>query len=216
MNPTEAPQRCRLVLIAPRGAEPQRILSAMDGGDVASLILPQWDTDDDAFQRYVEAIVPGAQQAGLAVMVAGDPRIASRCRADGIHFEGSKQALADIIEKHQSKLMVGTGGATTRDDALELGEVQPDYMFFGKFGYDNKPEPHARNLKLGEWWAEMVQIPAIVMAGSELAGLTPVAAAGVDFAALSAAVFDGGVDPAEAVARANAILDEDAPRFDED
>ncbi|MEO3389175.1 thiamine phosphate synthase [Mesorhizobium sp. CAU 1741] len=214
MNPTEAPDRCRIVLIAPPREEPKRILSAFEGGDVASLILPQWEADDDEFQSYAEAIIPGAQAAGLAVMIAGDPRIAARCRADGIHFEGSKQALAEIVEKHQAKLMVGTGGATTRDDALELGEVQPDYMFFGKFGYDNKPEPHPRNLKLGEWWGEMVRIPCIVMAGSDLAGLAAVAETGVDFVALSAAVFGDGIDPAQAVARANELLDQ-APRFDE-
>ena len=46
-------------------------------------------------------------------------------------------------------MMVGAGGAKTRDDALELGEVRPDYIFFGRFGYDNKPEPHPRNLSLG-------------------------------------------------------------------
>ena len=37
---------------------------------------------------------------------------------------------------------------------------------------------------------------------------------GVDFVALCAAVFADGVDPKEAVARANAVLDETAPRFE--
>lgn len=215
MNPTEPPSRCRLVLIAPPHAEPGRVVAALGGGDVASLILPGWEMDEDVFQSHAEAIVPAAQEHGVAVMIAGDPRIAMRSHADGLHFEGAKSDLEDLISRHQSKLMIGTGGATTRDDALELGEARPDYIFFGRFGYDNKPEPHPRNLKLGAWWAEMVQVPCIVLAGSTLESLEEVAATGVDFAAVSAAVFGEGTDPADMVARANALLDSRAPRFED-
>ena len=215
IHPTETPARCRLVLIAPKDATPQALAAALSGGDVASLILPAWDMDEGAFQRHAEAVVPGAQGAGVAVMIAGDARIAMRARADGVHFEGGKQELADIVGKHQAKLMVGAGGATSRDDALELGETRPDYIFFGRFGYDLKPEPHPRNLKLGRWWAEMVALPCIVLGGAEISSVAEVAATGADFVALSAAVFAPGVDPAAAVAQANALLDAEAPRFED-
>ncbi len=111
-------------------------------------------------------------------------------------------------------MIVGAGGATTRDDALELGEMQPDYIFFGRFGFDNKPEPHRRNLSLGAWWADVVEIPCIVLGGSELASVETVAATGVEFVALSSAVFGEGVDPRQAVREANAILDRTAPRLE--
>lgn len=213
MNPQDAPDRCRIVLIAPPGAGPARLVPAFAGGDVASLILPAWDLDDAAFQRHAEAVVPEAQAHGVAVMIAGDPRIAMRARADGLHVEGSRAQLDDAVARHQARLMVGAGSATTRDEALGLGEARPDYMFFGRFGYDNKPEPHPRNLRLGQWWAEMVQIPCIVLAGSDIASVVAVAATGAEFAALSSAVFAEGVEPAEAVARANALLDAQAPRL---
>ena len=214
MNPNQAPNRCRLVLIAPTQSTPERVLSALSSGDVASLILPQGDMDDASFQIFAEKIVPAAQEKGIAVIMAGEPRIAARVHADGIHMEGSKTVVGELIEKHQAKMMVGTGGVTTRDDALELGELQPDYIFFGRFDYDNKPEPHPRNLKLGGWWSEMVEIPCIVLAGSAIESVVDVAAAGVDFVAVSAAVYGEGIDPAAAVARANALLDEQAPQFE--
>ena len=214
MNPSEIPNRCRLVLIAPENAAPARILAAVEGGDVASLILPQWNLDDASFQKLAEDVVPAAQAPGVAVVIAGDARIAMRSSADGLHVEGSKADLEDVIARHQSKLMIGTGGATTRDDALELGELRPDYIFFGRFGCDTKPEPHPRNLKLGQWWAEMVALPCIVMAGSDLTGVADVADTGADFVAVSQAVFAEPGDPAEAVRRANALLEERAPRFE--
>jgi thiamine-phosphate pyrophosphorylase len=216
MNPADTPNRCRIVLIAPREADPSRLLSALEGGDVASLILPAWDRDNDAFQQFAEAVVPHAQAQGTAVMIAGeDARVAMRVQADGIHFDGRRADLDELIEKHQSKMMIGAGGAASRDEALDLGEARPDYIFFGRFGYDLKPGPHPRNLKLGQWWSEMVQLPCIVAAGAELDSAADVAATGADFVALSTAVYAGDADPADAVRRANAILDERAPRLGE-
>ena len=215
MNEATPPNRCRIVLIAPPGVSAQSIAAAFEGGDVASLILPENGMDEASFQALAEEIVPVAQAAGVAVIIAGDTRIAGRVQADGIHVEVGKAELAETIGHFQAKMMVGTGGAKTRDDALELGELRPDYIFFGRFGYDNKPEPHPRNLSLGQFWADVIQIPCIVMAGSDLASVTAVAATGAEFVALSSAVFAEGGDPKTAVAAANALLDETAPRFED-
>ncbi|RST88233.1 thiamine phosphate synthase [Aquibium carbonis] len=215
----QSPNRCRLVLIAPDVAEPSVLVrlieTALSGGDVASVILPQFGLDDATFQKLAESVVPVIQARGAAVMIAGDTRVAARVKADGVHVEGKPPVLADAIDRLQDKMMVGAGGAKTRDDALDLGELRPDYMFFGRFGYDNTPAPHHRNLTLGAWWAEMIEVPCIVMAGSELASVAEVASTGVEFVAVSAAVF-GAEDPAAAVAEANRLLDEAIPVVEED
>ncbi|HMM64247.1 MAG TPA: thiamine phosphate synthase [Mesorhizobium sp.] len=213
MNQTPAPNRCRIVLIASPRMPAERVAAALSGGDVASLILTADGADEAAFQAFAERVAPGAQAAGVAVVIDGDSRIAGRIHADGLHVEAGKDELAEAIERHQARMMVGAGGAKTRDEALELGEERPDYMFFGRFGYDTKPEPHARNLALGAWWAEMIEIPCIVMAGSDLASVEAVAATGAEFVALSAAIFAEGADAKAAVAEANARLDRAAPRF---
>ena len=217
MNATNPPNRCRIVLIAPpsgfAGDFDRRLADALAGGDVASILLPAYDLDDQAFQAIAERVVPVAQDKGVAAVVAGDSRIAGRVHADGIHVEGRKEQLADAIDRMQDKMMVGAGGAKTRDDALALGEERPDYLFFGRFGYDNTPAPHPRNLNLGRWWAEMIEIPCIVLGGSEVGSVEAVATTGAEFVALSSAVFADGVDAAAAIGRANELLDQTAPRF---
>lgn len=215
MDHTMPPSRCRVVLIAPPGIAAASVRSALDGGDVASLILPQYAAAEAAFQAHAEQIVPAAQEKGIAVIIAGDTRIAGRVKADGMHVETNKAELQEAVESFQARMMVGCGGAKTRDEALELGETQPDYIFFGRFGYDTKPEPHSRNLALGRWWAEMIEIPSIVLAGSDIASVEAVAATGCEFVALSSAVFGEGIDPRAAVAAANDLLDQTAPRFED-
>jgi thiamine-phosphate pyrophosphorylase len=215
----KTPDRCRLVLIAPEVADPmaleRMIEAALSGGDVASVIVPQYGLDDAAFQKLAESLVPMIQAKGAAAMIAGDTRVAARVKADGVHVEGKPPVLADAIDRLQDKMMVGAGGAKTRDDALDLGELRPDYIFFGRFGYDNTPAPHHRNLTLGTWWAEMIEVPCIVMSGSDIGSVGEVARTGVEFVAVSAAVF-GAEDPAAAVAEANRLLDEASPVLEVD
>lgn len=215
--PDETPKRCRLVLVAPSGAAPDvlsaQLARAIEGGDVASLIVPQFDLDEGSFQKLAGAVAPVAQQASVAVVLAGDSRVAGRIGADGVHIDGGPSQVSEAVSRWAGKLIVGAGGASTRDQALALGEAQPDYVFFGRFGMDTHPEPHRRNLSLGLWWAEMIEVPCIVLGGSDPASVEAVAATGAEFVALSSAVFGEGVDPEAAVARANAVLDASAPRF---
>ena len=165
MTDTPPPNRCRLILIAPLDERADtfgpRLLEAVAGGDVASLIIPA-RPDEGSFQDFAAPIVRIAQEAGLAAIVADDTRIAGRVGADGIHLQTKPDGIREAVERSRGKMIVGAGGATTRDDALDLGEAQPDYIFFGRFGFDNKPEPHKRNLALGAWWAEVVEVPCVV------------------------------------------------------
>lgn len=209
--------RCRLVLIVPQGEDAglqaKALEDALRGGDVASVIIPQYALDDDSFQKRAEVLVPIVQAAGAAALVAGDSRVAGRVKADGLHVVGGLEPLAEAVEKFTPKLIVGGGNADDRHKALEQGEANPDYIFFGKLEGDIKSEPHPKNVALGEWWASMIEIPAIVMGGSDVASVVAVAESGVEFVALRQAVFGHAGGAAQAVAEANALLDEKAPRF---
>jgi thiamine-phosphate pyrophosphorylase len=209
--------RCRLVLIVPDIADPavraETVANALRGGDVASVIIPQYGLDDSEFQKHAELLVPVIQEAGAAALIVDNSRVAGRVKADGLHISGNAEALAEAVEKHAPKLIVGGGNAMDRHHALEMGEPQPDYIFFGKLEGDIKPEAHSKNVALGEWWSAMIEIPAIVMGGTDPSSAVVVAEAGVEFVALGKAVFEDPANAATIVARVNAELDEKAPRF---
>ncbi|MFB2550328.1 thiamine phosphate synthase [Ensifer soli] len=215
---TQTENRCRLVLVAPEIADAAQragvVADALRGGDVASVIVPQYGLAADAFQRHAEALVPVIQAAGAAALIDGDTRIAGRAKADGLHIAGTAEAIGEAVEKHAPRLIVGAGNVTSRHQALEIGDAGPDYVFFGRTDGDVKPEAHPKMLELAEWWASMIELPCIAMGGTDVQSVVSVAATGAEFVALRLAVF---ADPAEAalkVAEANALLDEKAPRFD--
>ncbi|WEZ82568.1 thiamine phosphate synthase [Rhizobium sp. 32-5/1] len=216
---SQTDNRCRLVLVVPDIAdiaERTKVLGdALRGGDVASVIVPQYGLDDQTFQKHAEALVPLIQNAGAAALLAGDTRVAGRAKADGLHIEGNAEALAEAMEKFSPKLIVGGGNANDRHHALEVGEARPDYIFFGKVEGDIKPEAHPKNLALAEWWASMIEIPCIVMGGTDPESALAVAETGAEFVALRLAVFGDAAQAASVVANVNALLDEKAPRFED-
>lgn len=204
--------RPRLVLITTplSDADAEAALrAALGGGDVASVIIDPAGRDDAAFQRFAEMLVPMIQEAGAAAIVVDDTRCAGRVGADGIHLTGGDiEALAEAIERFAPKLIVGGSGFETRHDALDAGEKLPDYLFFGRLGADVAEEAHEKNLEMAEWWAEIVEVPCIVLAGSSIDSVAEAAATGAEFVALSAAVFADPAVAGAAVARANAIFDD--------
>jgi thiamine-phosphate pyrophosphorylase len=214
---TKREERCRLVLIVPDGDDAElakKLEEALGAGDVASVILPQYGADDGLFQKRAELLVPIVQASGAAALIAGDSRVAGRVKADGLHLVAKAEELAETIEKFSPKMIVGAGGAADRHAALDLGEARPDYIFFGKLDGDIKPEAHPKNLALAEWWASMIEIPCVTMAGTDIESALPVAETGAEFVAFHGGVFGNPDGPAEAVRRINALLDEKAPRFE--
>lgn len=212
MNPNNTPKRCRIILTLDtgRGILEDMLGKIIKAGDIASIILYSQDDNSALFQKNAAELVAMIQDHGIAAIIAEDSRIAGRLKADGLHVEGKSEGLRDALTRKNGAMMMGCGNLRDRHTAMEIGELEPDYVMFGKLGADKKPEPHPRNLKLGEWWSSMVEIPCIVQAGSDIKSVVHVAETGADFVALEEAVF-GAEDMVQALAHANHLLDTYTP-----
>ena len=206
MPEADAP-RSRLCLVTPHDIDPEdlarRVDDALAGGDVASLII---DGEGERLQRVAEALAPRAQARGVAAIVRNDTRIAGRAKADGVHVDTGPADLAAAAEKLRPKLIVGAAGFKTRHDAMVAGEANPDYLFFGRLDGDTTDGIFAKALDLAAWWSSLFVIPAIVMGGRSLASVEEAARNGIEFVALSRAVFEDPRGPAAAVEEANRRL----------
>ncbi len=187
--------------------------TALGAGDVASAILAQDDLDAAAYLRHCNQIVPIIQQRGVAALVCNDTQALGRSGADGILFQQPEQDCRDLVARFSPQKIVGFGGSFNRHRALELGEANPDFLYFGKPDGDIRPEPHPKNLAIASWWSELVEIPCAVMGGSSIESVIECAESGAEFVVLGLAVFANTDGPGEAVRRANEMLDEHAPKF---
>jgi thiamine-phosphate pyrophosphorylase len=195
---------CRLCLVAPEIVDaatfPGQLTAALKGGDVAALILTSPD------EQLAKALVRIAQDREVAALVLDDTRLAGRAHADGIHIETGMGDLKIALEKLRGRSIVGAGGLKSRHEAMTAGEVEPDYLFFGRLVGDNAPAIFPKALDLARWWSGLFEIPAMVMGGSDLASVTEAAAAGIEFVALRSAVWEHPEGPSAAVAEANRLI----------
>lgn len=197
---------CRLCLVVPSDGAADAVAEALAGGDVASVIIPADVADPDRSQRVAEMLVPVIQAGGAAALVHNDTRLAGRTGADGVHIDTGITDIATAAAKLRPKLIVGAGGLRTRHDAMTAGEADPDYVFFGRLDGDTDPDPFAKALELAAWWSSLMTIPAVVMGGHTVDSVRLVAEAGIEFVALSRAVWEHAKGPGAAVAEANALL----------
>jgi thiamine-phosphate pyrophosphorylase len=201
-NPADI--RCRLCLVTPPAYDAEafapQLANALAGGDVASLIITADGKDPNALQRAAELLVPIAEARGVAALIHNDTRIAARAKADGVHIDTGSEDLAAALEAFRNKKIVGAGNAHSRHDALELADLEPDYLFFGRLDGDTADGIFPAALDLAAWWSSVTIIPAIVMGGRKLASVDEAGANGIEFVALSSAVWDNPRGTSAAVA----------------
>jgi len=175
---------------------------------VAALILYDRDGDEMRLQRRASILVPLLQAQGVAVLIAGDARIAVRVGADGIHCEDGFQ----LEGEHDNKpaMMIGYGNIKDRHRAMELGEAGADYIMFGKLDADNEAAPHPRNLRLAAWWSPLMEVPCIVQAGSDHEMIDKAIETGCEFIAIEEMIFSCP-DPRALLIKISQRLDNDVP-----
>jgi len=175
----------RLYLITPALAEASafrpRFESALALGDVASALV-RLAPGADA-KRVVAPLLEIATGLDVALLIEDDPRLAARLGVDGVHV--AFDAVADAVESFRGQRIVGAGGIGLRDDAMAAGEAAADYVMFGE-GEGAKPEA---TLDRVDWWAPIFETPCVAYA-ARLEEIAALSAAGADFVALGAAVWD--------------------------
>jgi thiamine-phosphate pyrophosphorylase len=199
----------RLFLVTPPRLEPESFVddlaAALAGGDVAAVLIAV-ETGERDLETVAKALVPAIQAAGAAALVENSTRIAGHAKADGVHIGTTLDDLRLAADSFRPERIVGAGSLTTRHAAMEAGELGVDYVFFGRPKGDTHADPHPQALDLAEWWADLMSVPAVVMAGHNIESLAEAAATGASFVAANRAVWEHPEGPGAAVARATALL----------
>ncbi|MBZ8133065.1 thiamine phosphate synthase [Afifella sp. IM 167] len=199
----------RIFLVAPSGVGPEecaRLVADALAGAPASAVLVTASQGEPETEARARAIVPVVQAAGAAAIVENFTRAAGHAGADGVHISSGFPDLKAAAESFRPNRIVGAGKLRSRHAAMEAGELDLDYLFFGEPEGDTHSAPYHKAVALAEWWAELMEIPAVIMAGADLATLSEAAASGAEFIALRRAIWEAPEGPQAAMRRAAEIL----------
>ena len=201
---------CRLYLISPPKLSAANFLGplqeALGGGDVASFQLRLKDVSDDEIRRATDMLRPAVQAAGTAFILNDRPDLAAELGCDGAHV-GQEDASYDQARAALPNGIVGVTCHDSRHLGMEAAEAGADYVAFGAFFPTRTKEPRTQaDIELLRWWGEMMVVPCVAIGGITVQNAPALVAAGADFLAVSAGVWEHCDGPREAVRQFNALF----------
>jgi len=201
---------CRLYLISPPKLSAANFLGplqeALAGGDVASFQLRLKDVSDDEIRRATDTLRPVVQAAGTAFILNDRPDLAAELGCDGVHV-GQEDASYDQARAALPNGIVGVTCHDSRHLAMDAAEAGADYVAFGAFFPTRTKEPKTQaDIELLRWWGEMMVVPCVAIGGITVQNAPALVAAGADFLAVSAGVWEHGDGPREAVRQFNILF----------
>jgi thiamine-phosphate pyrophosphorylase len=201
---------CRLYLVSPPRIAPTDfsgvLKDALKGGDVASLQLRLKHVSDDEIRRAADLLRPIVQAAGAAFILNDRPDLAAELGCDGVHIGQEDASYAQA----RAALPGGIVGVTCHDSrhlAMDAGEAGADYVAFGAFFPTQTKAPKTvADIELLRWWAEAMVVPVVAIGGITVANAPALIAAGADFLAVAAGVWEHAGGPEAAVREFNALF----------
>ncbi len=144
-------------------------------------------------------IVPKLQEAGIAVIINDNPRIAKDLHADGVHLGQEDGDINEARKLLGKDTIIGATCHNSKHLGMEAAEAGADYVAFGAFyPTQTKEVIHHAEIEILEWWQDIMEIPCVAIGGINIDNALPIINAGADFIAISSGVwnYEGGIKAA--------------------
>jgi thiamine-phosphate pyrophosphorylase len=165
------------------------------------------EADDDSVCRAIDALRPQAQRRGIAFLLNDRPDLAFETGCDGAHIGQTDMPYAEARAALGPDRIIGVTCHDSRHLAMEAAEAGADYVAFGAFyPTGTKVAPSRAEIDLLSWWSELMEVPCVAIGGITIDNAPPLIAAGADFLAVSAGVWNHPDGPAAAVAGFNRLF----------
>jgi thiamine-phosphate pyrophosphorylase len=194
---------CQLYLISPPTIDARfvdRLAAAFDGGSVAAFQLRVKGMIEHDLARLAEPIQKLCADRDVAFIVNDSVSLAKRLGADGVHLGQEDGDAREAREILGPSVQIGVTCHDSRHLAMEAGEAGADYVAFGAFyPTETKETKHRPEPSILSWWTTLFELPCVAIGGITPVNAPPLVAAGADFLAVSAAVWNAADGPEAAV-----------------
>ncbi len=195
---------CRLYLITPPRIELRSFYGALEealsNGNVSCLQLRLKDVEDDIIIGAAEMLMPLAREHDVAFLINDRPDLAASIGADGVHIGQDDASYEEARATMGDDAIIGMTCHDSRHLAMVAGEKGADYVAFGAFFPTATKQASTRATPdLIRWWSDTTIVQCVAIGGITADNCGPVVAAGSDFLAVSAGVWDHPDGPGAAV-----------------
>jgi len=207
-----SPPACRLYLITPPRLEDPagfapRLEAALSAGDVAAVQVRLKDASEAEITEAIRVLGPVARAHDAALILNDDPALAARLDCDGVHVGQSDSPYAQARRLMGRDRIVGVTCHDSRHLAMEAAEQGADYVAFGAFFPTSTKDVATRaEPEILSVWQETMETPCVAIGGITADTARGLAAAGADFLAVSAGVWNHPGGEAAAVREFNSAI----------
>lgn len=135
--------------------------------------------------------MPIAEARDVAVLINDRPDLALELGADGTHIGQDDMSFAKARALLGPDRIIGVTCHASRHLAMEAGEAGADYVAFGAFFPTRTKDAKAGAApEILEWWSALFEIPCVAIGGITVENAAPLIAAGADFLAVSAGIWN--------------------------
>jgi thiamine-phosphate pyrophosphorylase len=207
-----SPPACRLYLITPPRLEDPagfapRLEAALSAGDVAAVQVRLKDASEAEITEAIRVLGPVARAHDAALILNDDPALAARLDCDGVHVGQSDSPYAQARRLMGRDRIVGVTCHDSRHLAMEAAEQGADYVAFGAFFPTSTKDAATRaEPEILSVWQETMETPCVAIGGITADTARGLAAAGADFLAVSAGVWNHPGGEAAAVREFNSAI----------
>lgn len=184
---------CGLYLITPDEADSSRLVDQVApllACGVAVLQLRNKRADAASRRRQALALLPLCRAAGTPLVINDDWRLAADTGADGVHLGGQDGELAQVRASLGPRAIIGASCYNDLDRARRAAAAGASYLAFGAFfPSSSKPGAPRATTNLLTMAAEL-GLPLVAIGGITPDNAPEVIAAGADYVAVIAAVFN--------------------------
>jgi thiamine-phosphate pyrophosphorylase len=140
------------------------------------------------------------QERDVAFVLNDRPDLALETGCDGVHIGQQDTPYRDARRLLGDDRIIGVTCHNSRHLAMEAADAGADYVAFGAFfPTATKEPPTAADPEILAWWSEIMTVPCVAVGGITADNCRPLIAAGADFLAVSAGVWQHPEGPAAAV-----------------
>ena len=203
---------CQLYLITPPviadlDAFAGDLDAALGAGEVAAVQIRLKPATDDQIRNAVARLKPVCHAHGVVVLLNDRPDLARETGCDGVHVGQEDASVADARLMLGQDAMIGATCHDSRHLAMEAAEAGADYVAFGAFfATETKDTTHNPSPDVLTIWQETMETPCVAIGGITVENAAQMAAAGADFVAVSAGVWNHKDGPAAAVRTFSQVL----------
>jgi thiamine-phosphate pyrophosphorylase len=202
--------KCQLYLISPLdvgGDFPAHLEEALAAGPVAAFQFRVKGIDQHKAAELAAPLQQICAAHDVAFIVNDSVALAKRIKADGVHLgQGDGDPREARVELGKDA-QIGVTCHNSRHLAMEAAEAGADYVAFGAFyPTSTKDVQHMAEVETLELWSQFTEVPCVAIGGITPENAKPLIEAGVDFLAVSGAVWNHPDGPTAAIKAFNALL----------